>query len=118
MPGILAALVYVAADEPCAARYPGYDQLDQTISELSAIVLTVFILSGPLWAIVPMHQRGATTTWQDTGHLVMGGVSLVLMLAGARALWQRFRAFSVVMGLAVLAAGLATFATALVRRRA
>lgn len=152
--GILSSLAYIATDQLCAARYPGYRQLDQAISELSAvgaptarlwsalmpvfsillfifgvavmragrenralrrsgIMMLVFILSGPLWAIVPMHQRGAATNWQDTGHLVMGGLSLALMLAvifsGASAFGRRFRAFSVATGLVVLAAGITTF---------
>jgi hypothetical protein len=37
-----------------------------------ALVL-LFILSGPLWSLAPMHSRGTETTWQDTGHVIALG---------------------------------------------
>ncbi len=78
-----------------------------------ALVL-LFILSGPLWSLVPMHSRGTDITWQDTGHLIMGGVTIVLLLlfmgAGAFALGRRFRVYSLASMAAVLVAGLGTFA--------
>ena len=65
---------------------------------LAAIVLLTFVLSGLLWTLFPMHQRGAPRNWQDAGHLILGGVSALLFICltgfGAMALGKRFRAYS------------------------
>jgi hypothetical protein len=77
-------------------------------------LLVAFVLSGPLWSFVPMHQRGDVFTWTDIGHIVLGGVMVILVTTviavGAGALGRRFRAFSrTVVAVAVLS-GVGTFA--------
>ncbi len=66
-----------------------------------------------LWLPFPMTSRadmvkGATTA-NDTGHLVLTGVTVVLILAqlafGAAALGTRFRIYSVITAVTVLVAG-------------
>lgn len=155
--GVLAPLVYAAADLTASLRYPGYHVLDQAISELSAIgaptaalwgafmaafgvlmlafaigvvraagasrglravgiLLLVFTISGPVWNLFPMHQRGAAMTWQDQGHILMGLYSVLMLAAimGMAAFTQgvRFQLFSVVAALVVLLTGAWSFAFA------
>lgn len=153
--GVLASVVYIAADMLCGFRYPGYSFTDQVISELAAIgaptaalwgtllrgfgvlfaaftigvhlesrgnprlrltgwLLAAFVLTGPLWSFVPMHQRGDVFTWTDVGHIALGGVSVLLvtavMAAGAGALGRRFRVFSQIFAVVAFTSGLGTFA--------
>lgn len=81
---------------------------------LTGWLLVAFVLSGPLWGFVPMHQRGDAFTWTDAGHIALGGVMVALITTviavGAGSLGPQFRAFS--RGLAVVAgvAGVGTFA--------
>ena len=61
-------------------------------------ILIAFVAWGMLWPLFPMHQRGSETTTTDTGHLVLGGGSSLLILgfigSGAIAFGRRFRAWS------------------------
>lgn len=79
----------------------------------SGIMLLVFTLSGFLWSLVPMHQRGAAMTWQDQGHILMGIYSVLMLSAiigvAAFSLGTRFQLFSVVAGLVVLLTGAWSF---------
>jgi hypothetical protein len=67
-------------------------------------LLFVAAVSGFLWWIAPMHQREVLAadggTWQDTMHLVVGGISSILFFSmigvGAFALGWRFRWYSFV----------------------
>lgn len=76
-------------------------------------MLLAFALSGVLWAIFPMHQRGATANWQDVGHIVLSAVSVLLIMAyiavGAFTLGERFRSYSFATMAALLIAGVVTF---------
>lgn len=68
------------------------------------------------WPFAPMHTREVLAaggdTWTDTAHLVLGGVSSLLFLSsmafGATAFGTRFRRYSIVTLLVVLAAGALT----------
>jgi hypothetical protein len=81
---------------------------------VTAWLLIVFALTGPLWSFVPMHQRGDVFTWSDVGHIALGGVTVILMtaviLVGSDSLGTRFRAFSRLIAGVVLVAGASTFA--------
>jgi hypothetical protein len=81
---------------------------------LTGWLLTLFVLSGPLWAFFPMHQRGDVFTWTDIGHIVLGGATVVLMTAvmavGAGALEGWFRPFSQILLAVAVVSGIATFA--------
>jgi hypothetical protein len=76
-------------------------------------LLVTFVLSGPLWSFVPMHQRGDVFTWTDTGHIALGGVMVLLLTAviaaGAGALGHRFRVFSQILVTVAVIAGVGTF---------
>lgn len=80
----------------------------------TAWLLTAFVVSGPLWALVPMHMRGDEFTWQDMGHIGLGAATVLLMTAvigtGAGALDRRFRRLSLAIMAIVFVAGAATFA--------
>lgn len=73
-----------------------------------------FVVSGPLWALVPMHMRGDEFTWQDMGHIGLGAATVLLMTAvigtGAGALDRRFRRLSLAIMAIVFVASAATFA--------
>ena len=81
---------------------------------MSAWLMIVFIAWGAMWPFFPMHQRGAERNLSDLGHLVLGGGSVSLItafiVAGAFALGDRFKRFSIATGVTVLLAGLGTFA--------
>jgi len=76
-------------------------------------MLLAFSLSGVLWAIFPMHQRGATANWQDVGHIALSAVSVLLIMAylavGAFTLGERFRSYSFATMAGLLIAGVVTF---------
>jgi hypothetical membrane protein len=80
---------------------------------LTGWLLVAFVLSGPLWSFVPMHQRGDVFTWTDAGHIALGGVMVLLLsaviAAGAGALRHRFRVFSQILVAVVFIAGVGTF---------
>jgi hypothetical protein len=81
---------------------------------LTGWLLVVFVLSGPLWSFVPMHQRGDVFTWTDVGHIGLGGVMVLLITTviavGAGALGRRFRVFSQVLVVVAFISGAGTFA--------
>ena len=72
---------------------------------------------GLLWPFAPMHQREVLAagggTLSDTMHVVLGGVTVLLMFLaigfGATAFGRRFRLYSIVSGVALLAFGALTF---------
>src|SRR5687768_6204406 len=61
-------------------------------------LLFAFAMTGALWAIFPMHERGADGNWRDVGHIVMSEVSVLLVLSyigdGGFALRNRFLLYS------------------------
>lgn len=77
-------------------------------------LLIAFVLSGPVWSFVPMHQRGDVFTWTDVGHIGLGGVMVVLVTAviavGAGALGDRFRVASQIGVAVAVVSGVGTFA--------
>jgi hypothetical protein len=79
-----------------------------------AALMTALVALGPLWALFPMHQRGAATDAQDVGHLVLAGLSAAIitafMVAGGIALGGWFRRLSFAMAIVVAASFLYTFA--------
>ena len=81
---------------------------------LTGWLLVGFVLSGPLWSFVPMHQRGDVFTWTDVGHIALGGVMVLLITAvitvGAGALGRRFRVFSRILVTVAVISGVGTFA--------
>jgi hypothetical protein len=81
---------------------------------LTAWLLIGFVLSGPLWSFVPMHQRGDVFTWTDVGHIALGGAMVLLVTAvitvGAGALGPRFRVFSQILVTVAVVSGVGTFA--------
>jgi len=81
---------------------------------LTGWLLVGFVLSGPLWSFVPMHQRGDVFTWTDVGHIALGGVMVLLVTAvitvGAGALGRRFRVFSQILVTVAVISGVGTFA--------
>ena len=81
---------------------------------LTGWLLVAFVLSGPLWSFVPMHQRGDVFTWTDVGHIALGGVMVLLVTTvvavGAGALGRRFRVFSQIVVAVAIISGVATFA--------
>ena len=81
---------------------------------LTGWLLVAFVLSGPLWSFVPMHQRGDVFTWTDIGHIALGGVMVLLVTTviavGAGALGRRFKVFSQVFVAVAFISGVGTFA--------
>lgn len=81
---------------------------------LTGWLLAVFVLSGPLWSLVPMHQRGDVFGWTDIGHIALGGVMVLLVTAviaaGSGALGHRFRVFSRIFVVIAFTSGVGTFA--------
>jgi hypothetical protein len=75
-------------------------------------LLAVYGLLGVPWAFAPMHLRGAEFTLTDTMHIVMASVTVLLMLLamgfGAAAFGKRFRVYSIVTIVTVLAFGALT----------
>jgi hypothetical protein len=72
---------------------------------------------GLLWPFAAMHQRevlaAGGATWSDTGHVVLGGVTVFLMFLaigfGAAAFGTRFRLYSIVTIVVLLLFGGLTF---------
>lgn len=81
---------------------------------LTGGLLVTFVLAGPLWSFFPMHQRGDVFTWTDAGHIALGAVFVLLIVAvmtlGAGALGGRFRLFSRILVTVALLSGVGTFA--------
>lgn len=88
---------------------------NRALRTCGALIVTL-ALSGVLWAVFPMHQRGAAMTATDVGHIVLGAVSMVLIVAfvgfGGAALGGAFRRYSIATMIVLFVAGGATFALA------
>ena len=78
--------VWAAADEKAALR-------------LGGLLLAAVGLLGFAWPFFPMHLRGAERTLVDTMHLVLSGVTVLLLVlaigSGAGAFGRRFRIYSI-----------------------
>lgn len=75
-----------------------------------AALVGLFAFNSLLWGFVaPMHMRGTTFTDTDTLHLLFAVSAVVLIVAimsfGAAAMGTRFRMFSAVVLLLIIAAG-------------
>jgi hypothetical protein len=83
-------------------------------------LLLAYGLLGLAWPFASMHQREVLAagggTLADTGHLVLGGITVALMFAamafGAAAFGMRFRIYSIVTIVILLAFGALTTADA------
>jgi len=75
---------------------------------------------GLLWPFAAMHQREVLAagggTWSDTMHVVLGGVTVLLMFLaigfGATAFGRRFRLYSIISSVVLIAFGALTFVEA------
>ena len=75
---------------------------------------------GLLWPFAAMHQREVLAagggTWSDTMHVVLGGVTVLLMFLaigfGATAFGKRFRLYSIISGVVLITFGALTFVEA------
>ena len=80
-------------------------------------LLLAFGSLGLLWPFAPMHQRevlaAGGAALSDTLHVVLGAVTVLLMFLsigfGATAFGKRFRLYSIVSGIVLLAFGALTF---------
>jgi hypothetical protein len=76
---------------------------------ITGILLAVWGVIGFVWLLFPMNMRGAIGSASDTGHLILSGVTVLLILlfvgigSGARGKW--FRLYSILTMLAVLVFG-------------
>lgn len=75
-------------------------------------LLVAFGVIGLAWPLAPMHLRGTGFTLTDTLHIVIAGVSVLLMLLavgfGAAALGNRFRFYSLATFVILVAFGVLT----------
>lgn len=78
---------------------------------ITGILLTIWGILGFVWLFFPMHMRGAIVDGSvtDTMHLVMAGVTVLLMTLfisfGAAALKKGFRLYSIASIVAMLVCG-------------
>lgn len=76
---------------------------------ITGILLVVWGILGFVWLLFPMNMRGAIGSASDTGHLVLSGITVLLMTvfigfgSGARGKW--FRLYSILTILAMLIFG-------------
>lgn len=79
---------------------------------ITGFLVTVWGLLGFIWLFFPMNMRGAIGSSTDTMHLVMAGITVLLMTFfmgfGASAHGTRFRSFSVLTILTMLFFGALT----------
>ena len=83
-------------------------------------LILAYAALGLLWPFAAMHQRevlaAGGATWSDTGHVVLGGVTVFLMFLaigfGATAFGTRFRLYSIVTIVVLLLFGGLTFVEA------
>jgi uncharacterized protein DUF998 len=75
-------------------------------------LMIVYGLTGLIWPFAPMHLRGAEFTPSDAMHIVLGGVTVLLMLLatgfGAAAFGKRFCIYSVATLVTVVVFGVWT----------
>lgn len=75
----------------------------------TAIILGVFALNAVIWGFFPMQQRGNQMTFTDYAHIggaILQVLTIVLFMAvGSGVSGRWFRVFSILMIVAVLAAG-------------
>jgi hypothetical protein len=73
---------------------------------ITGILLTIWGILGFVWLFFPMHMRGYIGSTTDTGHLVLSGITVLLMTmfiafgSGAGRKW--FRIYSILTILAML----------------
>jgi hypothetical protein len=80
-------------------------------------VILAFASLGFLWPFAAMHTRevlaAGGATWSDSAHVVLGGVTVVLMFLaigfGATAFGRRFRVYSIATIVVLLVFGVLTF---------
>lgn len=76
---------------------------------VAGILLAAVGLVGLVQPFFPMHMRGVETSFTDIGHIVLGGVNVLLLLAaigfGAREFGRPFRIYSVTTILVMLVFG-------------
>ena len=76
---------------------------------ITGVLLVLWGVLGFVWLFFPMHMRGAIGSTTDTGHLVLSGVTVLLMTvfigfgSGARGKW--FRLYSILTILVMLVFG-------------
>jgi len=86
-------------------------------ARVTAKLILAYGCLGLLWPFAPMHQRevlaAGGATWSDTLHVILGGGTVLLMFLaigfGAAAFGKRFRIYSIVSGVVLLAFGAFTF---------
>lgn len=77
--------------------------------KITAVILGIFAVNAIVWGFFPMQQRGSQMTFTDYAHIggaVLQVLTIVLFIAfgsGADGTW--FRVFSIVLIVAILAAG-------------
>ena len=87
------------------------------IARTAGALILAFGSLGLLWPFAPMHQREVLAagggTLCDTMHVVLGGVTVLLMFLaigfGAAAFGRRFRLYSIISSVVLLAFGVLTF---------
>ena len=76
--------------------------------------ILVLVISGPVWGFLPMHMRGAPFDWRDAGHIAMGAITVLLMLAivwtASNAFGKKWGLYSLVMLAVLFVAAVPTFA--------
>lgn len=79
------------------------------LQKLTGFMLSLWGVTGYLWLLVPMNQRGALGSETDTLHLVMAGFTVALLViliaVGSGAGGKRFRIYSFTTLVLMMAAG-------------
>jgi hypothetical protein len=81
----------------------------KTLLRITGILIAIWGANAYVWLFFPMHMRGAIGSTTDTMHLVMSGLTVLLMVvfialgAGAKGKW--FFAYSILTILAMLVFG-------------
>jgi len=83
---------------------------NRTTLIVAAVLILLVAINGLVWGLVaPMHMRGTDFTASDTMHIAFAVGAILLMLAligvGAAGLGRRFRIYSAITVIAMLAAG-------------
>lgn len=84
--------------------------------QLTGILLAIWGILGFVWLFFPMHMRGYIGSTSDTGHLVLAGLTVLLMtlfiIFGSGAKGKGFRIYSILTLLIMLIFGALTGAQA------